>query len=143
MIRKFLILVNYSALVFIVWAAILGYLIQRGQGFEIHFTISMISLTLTMIGHLGSAIYLTLLKVKKLQKLLLILLNYIATPYYLWATYAGWLIRQGQPFEFHLTISITSFFLSVSAHLLSGLFLITEAKQIQDNEPTNSQIDLA
>lgn len=142
MVRKFLIFVNYSAIIFIVWAAILGYLIQRGQGFEIHFAISMISLALTMIGHLGSAIYLTLIKIKSILKIMLILLNYIATFYYLWATYAGWLIRQGQTFELHLTISITSFFLSVAAHLLSSLYLINKAREISET-PKQSQADPA
>lgn len=138
-IGYFLIIDNYVAVLFLIWSAVLGFLIQRGQGFEIHLTISMLSLAFTMIGHLGSAVFMATISIKSKQKIALMALNYVATFYYLWATYAGWLIRSGQPFAFHLSISITSFFLSLAAHLFSALYLIAKLKKPELVKPEEHQ----
>jgi hypothetical protein len=81
----------------------------------------MTSLALTMIGHIGSAAYLAANRNKSKFLIFLIALNFVAAFFYLWATYAGYLIRQGIPFAYHLQVAITSFFFSVSAHILSAL----------------------
>lgn len=128
--RKFLIAVNYIALVFLFWSAWIGYSIKQGDKFEYHFAVSMVSLALTMIGHFGSNIFLTVaIKMKSYYKTGLIILNFVAAGWYIWATYVGFLIRQGHPFQYHLNISIASFFFSLFAHLLSSLYMIMKGKE--------------
>lgn len=129
MTRRLLIGLNYVALLFLVISAFLGALIQRGQGFEIHFAVSLVSLALTVSGHVGSGIYLAVRPVPGRTRIPLVVLNYVATGFYLWATYAGFMIRQGIPFDYHFTISISSFFFSTSAHVLSALFLALKYRQ--------------
>ena len=128
--RRTLIAVNYSALVFLFWSALIGYSIKRGDKFEYHFYVSMVSLALTMAGHLGSVVLQTVTRTTGLYRVPLIILNFIATFYYAWATYVGFLIRQGEPFELHLNISIASFFLSLAAHLFSNLYFFVRAEEI-------------
>ncbi len=129
-LRKFLITVNYLALAFLVWSAWIGYQIKRGDKFEYHFNVSMVSLALTMIGHFGSAIFLNVATgIKSHYKTSLIVLNYFASFWYIWATYVGFLIRQGEPFQYHLAVSIASFFFSLFAHLLSNLYFILKDKE--------------
>lgn len=134
--RKFLITVNYTALVFLFWSAWIGFAIKRGDKFEYHFAVSMVSLGLTMTGHLGSIVLLTLTKKRSIPRFTLILLNYVATFYYAWATYVGFLIRQGEPFAMHLNVSIASFFLSLAAHLLSSLYFIIRAELVDARDVT-------
>ncbi len=128
--RKFLITVNYLAIAFLFWSAWIGFSIKRGDKFEYHFAVSMVSLALTMIGHFGSNIFLTTaVRIKSYYKIYLIILNYVAAGWYIWATYVGFLIRQGHPFQYHFNISIASFFFSLFAHLLSSLYFILKAKE--------------
>lgn len=127
--RRVLIADNYVALVFYLTSALLGMLITRGQGFEIHFWVTIASLAPVMTAHLGSAIYLAVHPAPGRTRVPLILLNYVAAGFYLWITYAGFMIRQGVPFDYHLTISITGFFFGVSAIVFSALFLALKYKQ--------------
>lgn len=130
LIRRFLISDNYIALLFLFWSAWIGYSIKQGDKFEYHFAVSMVSLALTMIGHFGSNIFITVvLKKKSYYKISLVVLNYVAAFWYIWATYVGFLIRQGHPFQYHFTISIASFFFSLFAHLLSSLYMILKDKE--------------
>lgn len=123
MLRKTLIAVNYLAVIFIIWSAIIGFLITRGKGFEYHLWVSLASIALTMYGHIGSASYLFINKKDGLSINLLIILNCIGIVFYLWGTWAGYIIRQGVPFVYHLQVSIAAFFFSVSAHILSAIYL--------------------
>ena len=129
MLRLILIVTNYLALAVLFIAGILGVLITRGQGFEIHFIASMISLALTMTGHIGSALYMTLRPVQSRVRIPLIIENFLAAGFYLWATYAGFMIRQGVPFDYHFSISISSFVLTTTAHVFSPLFLLLKYKE--------------
>ncbi len=128
--RRTLIWVNYLALVFLFWSAWIGFQIERGDKFEYHFAVSMVSLALTMVGHLGSIVLMTLFKKTSVYKAALVVLNFVATVYYAWATYVGFLIRHGEPFEMHLNVSIASFFLTFAAHLLSSLYFILRAEEM-------------
>lgn len=127
--RRILIADNYAALVFYLVSAMLGALITRGQGFEVHFWVTIASLPLVMTAHVGSAIYLAVHPAPGRTRVPLILLNYVAAGFYMWITYAGFMIRQGVPFDYHLTISITGFFFGVSAIVFSALFLALKYKQ--------------
>jgi len=129
--RRFLIVDNYIGLMFLVISAFLGALITRGQGFEIHFTISMLSLASSAVALVGSGIYLAVHPVEVRTRVPLIILNYIAAGFLLLATYAGFMIRQGVTFDYHFTISISAFFVISSAHILSALFLAIKYKQPQ------------
>lgn len=127
--RRFLISVNYLAIVFLLWSAWIGYQIKRGDKFEYHFNVSMVSLALTMIGHFGAAYFMSaVMKIRSNYKISLIILNYFAAGWYIWATYVGFLIRRGEPFQYHLAVSIASFFFSLFAHLLSNLYFILKDK---------------
>lgn len=130
--RRILIADNYIALVFYLVSALLGMLIARGQGFEVHFWVTVASLPPVLMAHLGSAIYLAVHPVTGWTRVPLILLNYVAVGFYMWITYAGFMIREGVPFDYHLTISITGFFFGVSALVFSALFLTLKYKQPPD-----------
>lgn len=127
--RRILIADNYLALIFYLVSAFLGALISRGQGFETHFQVTMASLAPVMSAHVGSAIYLVVRPTAGWTRWPLILLNYVAAGFYVWVTYAGFMIRQGVPFDYHFTISITGFFFGVAAIVFSALFLTLKYKQ--------------
>lgn len=130
--RRVLIALNYIGVLFLFAEAFLGALITRGNGFELHFYVSMLSLPFAVPSHVGSGIFLTTHPLNNSRtRVPLILLNYVAAGFVLWVTYAGFMIRQGVPFDYHFTLSIITFFIAAPTHVLSALFLAIKYRQPQ------------